>query len=96
MAKINNKFISDITLDDFINDNFTENEIINIKDKAAFRMSLKQIREQNQLEQKDVAKRAGLKPSAVSRIETGNSNPTLDTILKVLEANDYTLAIVPR
>lgn len=96
MTNKDNDFISKTNLNDFIEDNFHEKEIISIKDKASFQMSLREIREKNSLEQKDIADKTGLKQSAISRIEAGNSNPTLDTILKILEANNYTLAIVPR
>lgn len=45
--------------------------------------------------QKELACLSGVKQPAIARMETDASNPTLDTLLKLLSAMGMTLAIVP-
>ena len=45
--------------------------------------------------QGELAQRAGLPVSSVVRVETGDGNPTLDTLLKMLMPLGLKLAVVP-
>ena len=47
------------------------------------------------LTQGELAQRAGLPLSSVVRVETGDGNPTLDTLLKMLMPLGLKLAVVP-
>ena len=47
------------------------------------------------LTQGELAQRAGLPVSSVVRVETGDGNPTLDTLLKMLVPLGMKLAVVP-
>ncbi len=52
-------------------------------------------REQRGITQKQLAEMAGLKQSAVARLESMKATPQIDTLFKILEPLGYTLAIVP-
>ena len=52
-------------------------------------------REAKGLTQKQLADAAGLKQSAVARLETLKATPQIDTLFKVLTPMGYKLAIVP-
>ena len=52
-------------------------------------------REAKGLTQKQLAEAAGVKQSAVARLETLKATPQIDTLLKVLTPMGYKLAIVP-
>ncbi len=54
-----------------------------------------EIRETSGLTQKKLAEMAGVKQSAVSRLEKMKSTPQIDTLFKVLTPMGYKLAIVP-
>ncbi len=43
--------------------------------------------------QKELAKRVGTKQSAIARLETGNTNPSVDFLEKVISAMGYKLQI---
>lgn len=46
--------------------------------------------------QRQVAEKADLTIAAVSRLENGHSQPTLDTYLKIVQALDYDLVLQPK
>lgn len=48
------------------------------------------------LTQPELASKAGVQQADISRIERGLGNPTRDTLLKITEALDARLAIVPK
>lgn len=54
---------------------------------------LRQVREAHQLRQKELARRAGLHPGTISRIERGQVDPTYETLQKIAAAYQLT---VPR
>lgn len=47
------------------------------------------------LTQKDLADKIGVKQSAISRVESGTSNPTLAFLGKLIQATDSKLVIQP-
>jgi transcriptional regulator with XRE-family HTH domain len=47
---------------------------------------LKQIREERQITQEDLAFRSGITVSALSRIERGRNNPRLSTVIRIAQA----------
>lgn len=55
--------------------------------------SLIRARIEKGLTQKELAKRIGTKQSAIARLETGNTNPSLDFLEKVVDAMGYKLQI---
>ncbi|MEK9176499.1 MAG: helix-turn-helix transcriptional regulator [Patescibacteria group bacterium] len=55
--------------------------------------SLIRARLEKGLTQKELAKKIGTKQSAIARLETGNTNPSLDFLEKVVNAMGYKLQI---
>ena len=54
------------------------------------------IRKEAKLSQKRLEQLTGIKQQVIGRIETGSSNPQLETLLKILSPFGKTLAIVPK
>ncbi len=55
-----------------------------------------EVREAKGLTQEQLAEAAGLKQSAVARLERMKATPQIDTLFKLLTPMGYKLAIVPR
>ena len=51
------------------------------------------IRLKKGLTQKELAKKVGTKQSAIARIESGNANPSLNSIEKIIQAMNVELCI---
>lgn len=82
----------DFYLDD---NNVTPAERAKIEFEVELIGKLIEIREASGLSQKRLAEMAGVKQSAVSRLEKMRSTPQIDTLFKVLTPMGYKLAIVP-
>ena len=85
------------TFDEMFNDDKIvspeEREQINFQVSLIGKMI--EARERKGLSQRDLAKLSGVKQPIIARMEKGNTNPQLNTILKVLAPLGKTLAIVP-
>lgn len=57
--------------------------------------SIVEARQAAGLSQRQLADLCGVKQPIIARMEKGGTSPQLDTVLKVLAALGYTLAIVP-
>ena len=64
------------------------------KQELQFRMSLVEARKKSNLSQKELAEKTGLSQQAISRIETGYSNTTMDNMFKYLNATGNTIKVV--
>ena len=51
------------------------------------------VREEKHLTQKELSERTGISPSDISKIETGNANPTIKTLQRLAEGMDMVLKI---
>ena len=60
-----------------------------------FRLALVKARIETGLSQCEMARRLGVKQSAVARWEAGRTMPTLDTLFRVARALDLDFAITP-
>ena len=58
-----------------------------------FRKAMIQARKSENISQKQLSEMTGLTQQVISRIETGNTNATLETILKYLNGIGYGLSI---
>ena len=88
---VNNKF------SDFYNDdaNVSPAERAKIDFELALIGKLIEAREASGLTQAQLAEAAGVKQSAVARLESLKATPQIDTLFKVLTPMGYKLAIVP-
>ena len=82
---------------DFYNDNTN----VSPSDRAKIEFEVELIgklieaRESKWLTQAQLAQAAGVKQSAVARLESLKTTPQIDTLLKILKPMGYKLAIVP-
>lgn len=51
-------------------------------------------RKNNKLSQEELSKKAGLKQSALARVEKGLHSPSINTLIKILTPLGYTLKVV--
>lgn len=84
---------SDMFADDKI---FSNDDRIAIELDLAIMMQLIAIRDKEGLSQRGMARKVGLSQSAIARLESGKSLPTLKTLARVLDPLGYTLAIVKK
>ncbi|EHU3551946.1 helix-turn-helix domain-containing protein [Listeria monocytogenes] len=63
------------------------------KKKIEVIIQITKLRKQHNLSQAELAERCGVTQNQIARIENLDSNPTLNTLLKVLGAFDKTLVI---
>ena len=52
-------------------------------------------REKEELTQRELSKKCGIKQSAIARMEKLKSRPRVDTLMKLLYSMGYTLKVVP-
>ena len=81
--------------DEFDKEHFTPEEIAESDLRVALITSLVQARKEQGLSQRDLETISGVKQPQIARMERGDANPQLDTMLKVLAAMGKTLAVVP-
>ena len=82
---------------DFYNDdsNVSPTERAKIEFEVQLIGKLIEAREANGLTQEQLAKAAGIKQSALARLESVKATPQIDTLFKVLTPMGYKLTIVP-
>ena len=82
---------------DFYNDdnNLSPADRAKIEFEVELIGKLIEAREAKGLTQKQLAEAAGIKQSAVARLETLKATPQIDTLFKVLTPMGYKLTIVP-
>lgn len=81
--------------EEFDKEHFTPEEIAESDLRAALITALIQARREKGFSQRQLGAISGVKQPQIARLENGNANPQLDTILKLLAAMGKTLAIVP-
>lgn len=92
MAKINGFRVWD---EEYDREHFTPEEIAESDLHAALITALIEARQEQGISQRQLEELSGVKQPQIARMEKGDSNPQLDTLLKVLAAMGKTLAIVP-
>lgn len=85
------------TWDDMMKDMSPESqkEIEVIRKRAAMVVTLIELREKRGWTQAELAKRAGMKQSAIARFEGDTTVPRIDTIIRVAMALGVDLTLVP-
>ena len=73
----------------------TNSNINPVRNESAIIDDFIKVRKKRHLTQAEIARKANMQQAAVGRIENKSTSPRLDTMLRMLEAMGYTLAIVP-
>ena len=81
--------------EEFDKENFTPEEIAESNMRVALITELIKARQEQGISQRQLEALSGVKQPQIARMERGDANPQLDTILKVLAPLGKTLAIVP-
>jgi DNA-binding phage protein len=81
--------------EDFDKEHFTAEEIAESDMRAALITALVEARRERGISQRQLEEMSGVKQPQIARMERGDANPQLDTLLKVLAPLGKTLAIVP-
>ncbi len=79
----------------FDKEHFTPAEIAESDMRAALISALVEARQERGISQRQLEQMTGIKQPQIARMERGDANPQLDTLLKVLASLGKTLAIVP-
>jgi DNA-binding XRE family transcriptional regulator len=80
---------------EFMDTLLTPEEIAESNLRAALIGELIKARQEKGISQKKLEELSGVKQPVIARMEKGQTNPQLDTILKVLAPLGKTLAVVP-
>lgn len=81
--------------EEFDKEHFTPEEIAESDMRVALITALVNARREQGITQRQLGELSGVKQPQIARIERGDANPQLDTILKVLAPLGKTLAVVP-
>jgi DNA-binding XRE family transcriptional regulator len=85
------------TLEEFEKElNFSEQEWKEIEEETQriiARMNFQKNREKRSLTQEELAQKAGLPRSTITRFESGKANPTLENLYKIASAMDMKLEV---
>ena len=81
--------------DAFDREFFTPEEIAESNMKAKIITALIEAREEKGISQRQLEELSGVKQPQIARMERGNADPRLGTLLRLLNAMGKTLAIVP-
>ena len=74
---------------------YTPEEIAESDLRVAIIGELIKARQEKGISQKKLEELSGVKQPAIARMERGNANPTIETVVKVLAPLGMTLAVVP-
>lgn len=81
--------------EEFDKEHFTAEEIAESNMRVALITELVKARQEQGISQRQLEEMSGVKQPQIARMERGDANPQLDTLLKVLVPLGKTLAIVP-
>lgn len=81
--------------EDFDQEHFTPDEIAETDLRVAIITALVQARQEKGISQRQLAEMSHVQQPQIARMERGDANPQLSTILKVLAPLGMTLAVVP-
>ena len=74
---------------------YTEQEILESDLRAELLCALIDARNEGKISQREMERLSGIRQPMIARIERGETNPRLSTILKMLAPLGKTLAVVP-
>jgi predicted XRE-type DNA-binding protein len=79
----------------FDREHFTPEEIAESDLRASLITAFVQARKEQGISQRELEALSGVKQPQIARMERGDANPQLDTMIKVLAAMGRTLSVVP-
>lgn len=91
---INSKHVGS-SFDEFLASNLSEEDIKVIQAKAKLLGEIIDARQELQLTQKKLEALSGIKQPMIAKIENGNVNPSLDSLLRLLVSMGKTIKVVP-
>jgi len=74
---------------------YTAEEIRESKLRVAIISELIRARQDNNISQRELEQLSGVKQPVISRLESGETSPQIETVLKILAPLGKTLAVVP-
>lgn len=89
---VDKRYVGD-NFDDYLEENLSQEEINLIDARANFLIELNELRKSQNLTQKDLEAKTGIKQSTIAKIEHGTINPSFNNILKLLNAMGKTVRI---
>ena len=92
---MNNRKVARAWDDAFDREFFTPEEISESDMRANIITAMIEAREEMGISQRQLEELSGVKQPQIARMERGNADPQLGTLLRVLNAMGKTLAIVP-
>ena len=83
------------SFNEFLAENLSEEEIKVLEAKAKLLGEIIDARKELKLTQKNLEALSGVKQPMIAKIENGNVNPSLDSLLRVLVSMGKTIKVVP-
>lgn len=74
---------------------FTPEELAEIQLEEDLIKAAIDVRKKNNLSQRELSKKAGIKQPAIARIESRLNSPSVNTLIKLLYPMGYTIRVVP-
>ena len=74
---------------------FSQQEYDEISARVEIMLELVKARNEGKISQQKLEELSGVRQAVISRMETGQSSPSLETVIKVLAPLGKTLAVVP-
>lgn len=74
---------------------FTPEELAEIQFEEDLIKATIDVRKKNNLSQRELSKKAGIKQPAIARIESRLNSPSVNTLIKLLYPMGYTIRVVP-
>lgn len=74
---------------------FTPEEIAETNFHVAVITAITHARREQGMSQRELEEKSGVKQSTIARVERGQTQPTVDTLMKLLAPLGMTLAVVP-
>lgn len=91
-AKYKKEYVGD-SLDDFLNENYSEEQLNILKAKADFLIELQELRKQTNMTQKELAEKIGVTQATIAKMEKGLISISLKNLFKILGAMGKTIQI---
>ena len=82
--------------DDFARETFTADEIAASDLRVAVMNEIIKARQEQRISQKRLEELSGVKQPVIARMESGQTNPQLETLLKILAPLGKTIAVVDK